>query len=136
MGKVEAEDHISKYIKISRSLGLSDDDMLEHINLACKTSNVIDDTNKFLFGGHNVKESPSKLMQENRIYEGFNSLGWTQVVYQFENGIEVSVVRYGYCWELMIVKNRNGIYIDFISDIFRGDDEQINEMLNDIKDLG
>ncbi len=31
MGKVEAEDHISKYIKISRSLGLSDDDMLEHI---------------------------------------------------------------------------------------------------------
>ena len=106
MGKVEAEDHISKYIKISRSLGLSDDDMLEHINLACKTSNVIDDTNKFLFGGHNVKESPSKLMQENRIYEGFNSLGWTQVVYQFENGIEVSVVRYGDCWELMIVKKQ------------------------------
>ena len=87
------------------------DAISDRFNLACKTSNVIDDTNKFLFGGHNVKESPSKLMQENRIYEGFNSLGWTQVVYQFENGIEVSVVRYGYCWELMIVKNRNGIYI-------------------------
>lgn len=125
------KDEEDLYYLFLKGIEMESEKISGEFKLVNHSNYFIKETNKILFGGANVRESLEKLMKENRIFEGFNSMGWTHVIYKFENGKEASVVRYGDCWEMFASKGVDGLF----NDIYRGNDEEINEMLEKIKNL-